>query len=98
MEGEIIMRIDAYNQISQIYQTNKKQTVNKSNSVYGSDKVEISQFGKDYQIAKQAVAQAPDVRADKVAEIKSQLDAGTYNVSNDDFAAKLAEKYGTSLY
>lgn len=92
------MRIDAYNQISQIYQTNKKHTVNKTSQVYGSDKVEISQFGKDYQIAKQAVAQASDVRADKVADIKARIDAGTYSVSNDDFAAKLAEKYGTSLF
>ena len=92
------MRIDAYNQISQIYQTNKKHTVNKTSQVYGSDKVEISQFGKDYQIAKQAVAQASDVRADKVADIKARIDAGTYSVSNDDFAAKLAEKYCTSLF
>ena len=92
------MRIDAYNQISQIYQTNKKHTVNKTSQVYGSDKVEISQFGKDYQIAKQAVAQASDIRADKVADIKAKIDAGTYSVSNDDFAAKLAEKYGTSLF
>lgn len=92
------MRIDAYNQISQVYQANRKPTVSKAKSVYGSDKVEISQFGKDFQIAKQAVADAPDVRADKVAEVKAKLDAGTYNVSADDFAAKLAEKYGTSLF
>ena len=38
------MRIDAYNQISQIYQTTERRTVGKKNSVYGSDKVEISQF------------------------------------------------------
>ena len=92
------MRIDAYNQISQVYQANRNPTVSKAKSVYGSDKVEISQFGKDFQIAKQAVADAPDVRADKVAEVKAKLDAGTYNVSADDFAAKLAEKYGTSLF
>ena len=35
------MRIDAYNQISQIYQTTERRTVGKKNSVYGSDKVEI---------------------------------------------------------
>lgn len=46
------MRIDAYNQISQIYQTTERRTVGKKNSVYGSDKVEISQFGKDYRTAK----------------------------------------------
>ena len=92
------MRIDAYNQISQIYQTGNKSRVGNTNRVYGSDKVEISQFGKDYQIAKQAVAAAPDVRHDKVADIKAKIEAGTYEVSNNDLAAKLAEKYGTTLF
>lgn len=92
------MRIDAYNQITQVYQTTKKPQVNKSNSVYGSDKVEISQFGKEYQIAKQAVAAAPDVREDKVAEMKAKINSGTYNVSADELASKLAEKYGTSIF
>ena len=93
------MRIDAYNQISQIYQTTERRTVGKKNSVlYGSDKVEISQFGKDYRTAKQAVADAPDVRADKVADIKAKIDSGSYEVSSEDFAAKLAEKYGTTLF
>ncbi len=93
------MRIDAYNQISQIYQTNSRQTVSKKGgAVYGSDRLEISQFGKDYQIAKQAVAAAPDVRHDKVADIKAKIEAGTYEVSNNDLAAKLAEKYGTTLF
>ncbi len=92
------MRIDAYNQISQIYQTNKKTSTGKVNTSYGSDKVEISQFGKDYQIAKQAVAAADDVREDKVADVKAKIDAGTYDVSADDLAAKLAEKYGTNIF
>ena len=92
------MRIDAYNQINQIYQASKPKTVSKTGSVYGTDKVEISQFGKDYQIAKQAVANASDVREDKVAEMKSKIASGSYDVSAEDFAAKLAEKYGTTVY
>lgn len=92
------MRIDAYNQISQIYQTKSKPSVAKKDAVKGSDKVEISQFGKDYQIAKQAVAAASDIREDKVADVKARIEAGTYSVSADDFAAKLAEKYGTTVF
>lgn len=92
------MRIDAYNQISQIYQTGNKSRVGKTNQVYGSDKVEISQFGKDYHIAKQAVADAPDIREDVVASVKARIEAGTYDVSADDLAAKLAEKYGTNIF
>ncbi len=92
------MRIDAYSQITQLYQASKKPATSKANATYGSDKVEISQFGKDFQIAKQAVASAPDVREDKVAEMKARIAGGNYEVSAEDLAAKLAEKYGTTVF
>ncbi len=92
------MRIDAYNQISQIYQATKKSPVSKASKVNGSDKVEISQFGKDYQIAKQAVAAAPDIREDKVAQVKSRIAAGDYDVSAEELAEKLAAKYNTTVF
>ncbi|MCM1307093.1 MAG: flagellar biosynthesis anti-sigma factor FlgM [Butyrivibrio sp.] len=92
------MRIDAYNQVSRIYQTKNKPAVTKKGAAKGADKVEISQFGRDYQVAKQAVAAASDVREDKVADMKARIEAGTYDVSADDFAAKLAEKYGTTVF
>ena len=92
------MRIDAYNQISQIYRTTKKTAVSKASRSQGSDKVEISQFGKDYQIAKQAVASAPDIREDKVASVKSRIEAGEYDVSADELAEKLAAKYNTTVF
>ncbi len=92
------MRIDAYNQVSQIYQANKKSSVSKTDTSYGTDKIEISQFGKDYQVAKQAVANVLDIREDKVADVKNQMDTDTYNVSAEDLVAKLSEKYGTLLF
>lgn len=92
------MRIDAYNQVSQIYQANQPTKAGKAGKVYGSDKVEISQFGKEFHIARQAVAEASDVREDKVASIKARIDAGEYNVSADDLAAKLAAKYNTNFF
>lgn len=92
------MRIDAYNQISQVYQAGNKTRVNKTGKVNNSDRVEISQFGKDFRIAKQAVAEAPDVREELVNSVKARIKAGTYSVSNDELAAKLAEKYLTNLF
>lgn len=57
------MRIDAYNQIAQLYQTGKSIRTNKANSTASvRDEVQISQTARDYQIAKQAVAGASDVR------------------------------------
>ncbi len=87
------MRIDAYNSIGQIYKSNStKKSTAKSFGVKG-DRLELSQIGKDFQAAKAAVAMAPDIRQDLVNDIKSRMDAGTYNVSDSDFAQKLAEKF-----
>ncbi len=91
------MRIDAYNQISQIYKTNSKMKTQKTSSVSAKDKVEISSFGKAYQVAKNAVKNAPDVREDRVAELKAQIQNGTYEVSSESFADKLLESYGRTL-
>lgn len=89
------MRIDAYNQISQLYKPASKTKVSKPGVVSASDKLEISQFGRELQIAKAAVNSAPDVREDRVAEVKAKYDSGNYDVSAEEFAAKLAEKYNT---
>ena len=87
------MRIDAYNQISQIYGVNGKMKTSQASRVSKTDKVEISSFGRDLQIAKQAVANSPDVRTDKVEQLKSQIKNGTYNVDADSFAEMLLQKF-----
>lgn len=88
------MRIDAYNQITQLYGAGKSTKAQASHRVSGSrDNVTISQAGRDYQIARQAAGEIPDIRENKVAETKSQIDAGTYSVDVGDFASKLLEKY-----
>ena len=88
------MRIDAYNQITQIYKTNKTGKVMSAASVSTArDEVQISSFGRDFQIAKQAVAAASDIRTEKVTDLKAKVDAGNYHVDNGDFASKLLEKY-----
>ena len=88
------MRLEAYNQIASIYKTSKTGKVQQPYGVStGRDEVQISQLGRDYQIAKQAVAEASDIREDKVSQLKSMIDAGTYSVEPGDFASKLLEKY-----
>lgn len=92
------MRIDAYNQISQVYQTNKASVTNKAGKTSAKDQLYISNSGRDYQLAKQAVAAAPDVREDKVAALKAQIDNGTYQVDSESFAAKLLKNYNKSVF
>lgn len=94
------MRIDAYNQVAQAYGVQRSMHTgnNKKNiSSMGSDQLSISRAGYDHQIAKAAVAGAPDVREDKIAKLKSMMAAGEYSVNPDDFASKLLEKYNNVL-
>ena len=87
------MRIDAYAQVQQLYQTKKVQKAEHAKKGGFSDQLQISNMGKDLQVAKSAVAQAPDVRADVVASLKEQINNGTYQVSGESFAEKVLEKY-----
>ncbi|MCR4655698.1 MAG: flagellar biosynthesis anti-sigma factor FlgM [Lachnospiraceae bacterium] len=88
------MRIEGYSGINQIYKTTNVPRTNKvGKTAYKPDSLEISSFGKDLQTAKQAIAGAPDIRADITEPIKASINAGTYSVDNSDFAGKLIEKY-----
>ena len=78
------MRVEAYNQVAQLYNREKTQKVQNTKQM---------SMGRDYQIAKQAVADASDIREDRVAQLKERLDSGNYNVDMNDFANKLLEKY-----
>jgi negative regulator of flagellin synthesis FlgM len=83
------MRIGSVNRVSQVYQT---QTNTRKKDVFTTADREtyaVSSFGKDYQTAKNALAEVSDVREDKVSSLKQQINAGTYEVSNEDFAAHL---------
>lgn len=52
------------------------------------DKVSLSDASKDMQTAKQAIASSPDIRLEKVNEIKQAVADGRYEVD----AGKVAEK------
>ena len=83
------MRIDAMTEVSQLYQVNGTRKKTEKPASYSKDSVEISGFGRDLQIAKQAVAQAEDIREDKVQELKASIANGTYNVPMGALADKL---------
>lgn len=88
------MRIDAFNQISQVYGINGKMKASQTTKTSAADVVEISDFGKELAIAKKAVQNSSDIREDVVAKFKTQVENGTYDVSGEDFADKLMEKFG----
>lgn len=93
------MRIDAYNAITKMYQTNNVSGTKRIDGVTSlSDKLEFSQTAKSYQTAKAAVYDAPDVRQDKVAEIKARISAGNYNISSEAIADKILSNLNTIAF
>ena len=88
------MRIDAYNAVNQIYQTTAQvKKVDAEKKVQKDDKLEISQAGKDINVAKKAIKESPDVRGDKIEAIKKQMAEGTYSVSTEALADKILDGF-----
>ncbi len=87
------MRIEAYTQVQKLYSAKKPAKVQDKAKAAASDRIQISSIGKDIQIAKSAVAAAPDIREDLTAPIKAGIASGTYQVSGESFAEKLMQKY-----
>ncbi len=71
------------------YPTSKVNNVAKTAKTDGQkDVLAVSDLAKDYQKVRSALSQIPDVRQDKVSEIKARYNAGTYKVD----AASIADK------
>ncbi|MEI3212012.1 MAG: flagellar biosynthesis anti-sigma factor FlgM [Lachnospiraceae bacterium] len=87
------MRIEAYSQIQQIYNTNRTTKTQEKNHVRPTDQLQISSMGRDMQIAKEAARAASDIREEVTAPLKASIEAGTYHVSTESFADKLFSEY-----
>lgn len=87
------MRIEAYTQVQQLYQSQRAQKPQATSKKGFMDQLQISSAGKDIQTAKAAVAQSPDIRLDVVNPIKEQVQNGTYEVDTESFAEKLFARY-----
>jgi negative regulator of flagellin synthesis FlgM len=56
------------------------------------DSVSLSSEARSLAAARQAVEAAPDVREDRVAELKQRIARGEYDVPADTLARKLLKK------
>ena len=81
---------EAYKEYQKNVDNNIKHNNRKDDAFMIQDTCEISKEAmKLYEFAKQAVDSAPDIRADKVEDIKNRLDNGTYDVSVEALANKI---------
>ncbi|SDJ91029.1 flagellar biosynthesis anti-sigma factor FlgM [Natronincola ferrireducens] len=79
------------NKIMEVYNKTSK-SVEKTNQVQQTkDKLEISQSAKEFQIAMQAFKNLPEVREEKLKEIKEKIETNSYNISGKEIANKILE-------
>ncbi len=57
-----------------------------------TDTVVISDTARRIQEAQKQIQTIPDVRADKVAEIRNQIENGTYEINADQIAGKMIKE------
>lgn len=92
------MRIDSnmMSGMDTLEQTSRKKNVEKvsandkqNSAAVESDAVSISEKGKDVSEMTRTLKEMPDVRADKISDLKERIANGTYNVSGKDIASKI---------
>lgn len=62
-------------------------------SSIGAAKAEISTKGKDFAKAREVAAKAPDVREDRVSDLKERIASGKYKVSADAIADRMVDEH-----
>jgi negative regulator of flagellin synthesis FlgM len=68
-----------------------KDTEKDSENIVSEDKVEISSKALDLKAMQEQAMQAPDVRMDMIASIKTRLDSGTYEINHEQIAERMVE-------
>ncbi len=91
--GFDIGKIGGVNKVYKAYSVDKKKEVKGVANIEGKkDELSISQKAIDYNIVGKGlgiIKSLPDIRAEKVGEVKDQIEKGTYDVNGKDVAEKL---------
>jgi len=60
--------------------------------------VNLSPALKEAQLAKEIIASEPDIREDKVSELKQKIESGTYTIDNTAVADKLVDSFIDEMF
>lgn len=83
------INIDAY--VNQVNNKTNSRSVSEQSAkpAVRTDTVEISDTAKKIQEAKSQLENIPDIREEKVANIKSQIESGKYEINPDKIASSM---------
>ncbi|MCL6589537.1 MAG: flagellar biosynthesis anti-sigma factor FlgM [Firmicutes bacterium] len=76
-------------QMDRVSETRKKTNIHEVTSVKKTDVLELSSRAHELQFVREQVLKSPDVRADRIGELKKQIQEGAYQVSGSEVAHKM---------
>jgi negative regulator of flagellin synthesis FlgM len=85
------MKINKTESILGVYFNKKANKVGKRKSLNKEDKLDVSDTAKDFIVAIEKYKQLPDIRTEKVEELKEKVKSGTYYVDGKRIAEKIME-------
>jgi negative regulator of flagellin synthesis FlgM len=84
------MKVSNVYKVYDVYKAQRTQPMGRiSRAEEKKDMVALSTQAKDFQSVMQALSNVPDVRMDKVKEIKTKIDNNQYFVSSEEIANKI---------
>ena len=86
------VNLDAYTKNVKDKERIDNQDTQAPKQVMEEDKVVLSQEAKKIQEAKKLMDSIPDIREEKIAKIKAQIEDGTYQVEEKKLAAKIVKE------
>jgi negative regulator of flagellin synthesis FlgM len=85
--------INALRQYQDSVKTGAKPDKKVEEKTAPNEKVNLSATAKDIQTLKNAIASLPDVRQDKVDELRARIEKGEYSASGEKIADKIIEEF-----
>ena len=73
--------------------TSKEPKIEEKNLSQQDTIVNLSTASKEAQTAREIIASEPDVREDKVAELRKRIESGNYNIDNKAVADKIVDSF-----
>ena len=83
------IQLDSY--VQKINQIHRKETTEKHNEgqLPGGDRVNLSSHAKEAQQAFKTLKAMPEIRQDKVSDVKTQMETGSYQVDSEKTSEEL---------
>jgi negative regulator of flagellin synthesis FlgM len=76
-------------QMNQVSGTRKNINIHEVTSVKKADVLELSSRAHELQFVREQVLKSPDIRADRIGELKKQIQEGVYQVTGSEVAHKM---------